>query len=104
MIFFEVSPQLYVSLGELLYVLRFLLPHMLGRGALEPLQQGLGEIITLLLLYASDHQCIPVGLERPNTLKGTVPLEGSSQIGAEAIASTQQILGSRVVEGVFPHP
>jgi hypothetical protein len=62
MILFEVSPQLDVSLSKLLYVLRFLLPDMLGRGALEPLQQGLGEIITLLLLNTSDNQGIPVGL------------------------------------------
>ena len=41
---------------------------MLGRGALEPLQQGLGEIITLLLLNTSDNQGISVGLERPDTL------------------------------------
>ena len=68
MILFEVSPQLHVSLGELLYVLRFLLPDMLGGGALEPLQQGLGEIITLLLLNTSDNQGISVGLERPDNL------------------------------------
>ena len=41
---------------------------MLGRGALESLQQGLGEIITLLLLNTSDNQGISVGLERPDTL------------------------------------
>ena len=68
MILFEISPQLHVSLGELLYVPLFLLPDMLGRGALEPLQQGLGEIITLLLLNTSDNQGISVGLERPDTL------------------------------------